>query len=103
MTRLGCVAALAALFVIDAPQTSNAQGNEDAFLGRWKSPGGNVISVILENGKPIGRLAQVSDEAKAVGFAEDEDVLKEISVTGTTVRMKVSVRLDIPKHPCPPY
>jgi hypothetical protein len=81
-----------------------ARADDEDLLGRWKTPGGNIVSVAdTTDGKLEGHLSEVTEEAKAVGFTEDELALRNIKVAGNVVDMQVGVRADDPKHPCPAH
>jgi hypothetical protein len=85
------------LLTATAPPTT-AAGDDDRLLGEWQTPGGNFVEMRREADDSLrGYMVEVTDDARAIGFAAEQVALTEVRLDGDTVKFKAALRISDPK------
>ena len=85
-----CVFAFALLYA------SGVLADATSLVGRWETPGKNIVEIRAEGGQFRGHIVKLDEGAAAVGFQDEEIILDGITLSGDVVRFDVSVRVDDP-------
>lgn len=88
---LACCVALSSTTVLAAEL--------EELVGRWKTPGGSVVEVELdEAGQVQARLLELSAGSQRSGFSVGDEALRNIVVTGDSYSFEIAFRQDSEPH-----